>query len=175
MIALGVGGNVSGSRACAATPRDAVLSASLCRSLGALPAASRGKASACSPDIPAAAPRQGFKATAPQGFEPRPVGAESVLIEAAPSGRITDASTPLALSVSSGGLSMAKNAANLICPPLKAFPVNGLGTKSLQNGGASRNCMILQSYALCEVTTLANMNGRPLLPHHIAVFPCGGC
>lgn len=52
---------------------------------------------------------------------------------------------------------MAKNAENLICPPLKSFPVNGLGVKSLQNGGVSRNCMILRSYTLCEVTQLADL------------------
>ena len=56
-----------------------------------------GQASACKPNQPAPAPRQAFKATAPQGFEPRPAGAECVPNEAAPSGRIIDASIPLAL------------------------------------------------------------------------------
>ncbi len=81
----------------------------------------------------------------------------SAVPETAPSGRSIDASTPLALSYSSGGLSMAKNAANLICPPLKSFPVNGLQAQSARNEGGSRKSMILRSYTLCEVTRLADL------------------
>lgn len=114
-------------------------------------AADRRGASTWRPNQLAAASLQGFKATAPKGFEPCPAGAEAVSIEDAPSVRSTDASTPLALSNSSGGFSMAKNAANLICPPLKSFLVNGLGVESLRNGGVSRNRMILRSYTLCAV------------------------
>lgn len=115
-------------------------------------AAGRRAASTWRPNHPPYAPRQGFKATAPQGFEPRPVGAETVSIEAAPSGRSTDASITLALSHFSGGLSMARIARNLLYPSPKSFPVNHLRMQSAKNMGDARKYMILRSYTLCEVS-----------------------
>ena len=99
----------------------------------------------------ACAVRQGFKATAPQGLEPRPVGAETVSPEPSPRRRTTDASTPLALSNTPRGLNMEKNALDFICLPMKSFPVNHLRRQPSQNDAKQGKPMILRSYTLCEV------------------------
>ena len=152
--------------------------------LALTPAAAAGwcPASSCKPNQPALVVRW-LVATAALARTVRwPFPGVSVRIpkpfpEGAPSARSTDASIELALSNSSGGLSMAKIARDLIYPALKSFPVNDLGDKSAKNMGEARNCMILQSYTLCEVldgkrqsvpprvspnNTLLNRNLRPL-------------
>ena len=104
---------------------------------------------ACKPNQPAPAPRQGFKATAPQGFEPRPAGAETVSIEAAPSGRSTAASRPLALFSISGGLTMAKLAPSFFYDPLKSVPLGGLMRSGVEFSKRIGKTLIHKTYTLC--------------------------
>ncbi len=115
--------------------------------------ASRRPAAAlsCKPNQRTPAPWQGFKATAPQGFEPRPAGAESVPIEPAPSGRSTDPGIPPDLLNLTKGLSMAKTAPVSSQTARKSVPVSHLlqSAQILQ----IRPCttVIARSYTLCEV------------------------
>ena len=110
-----------------------------------------GQASACKPNQPAPAPRQAFKATAPQGFEPRPAGAECVPNEAAPSGRIIDASIPLALFSIPGGLTMARTAPSFFYDRLKFVPLGGFLNSATENSTRVGKPLNLRIYTLCEV------------------------
>jgi hypothetical protein len=94
---------------------------------------------------------QGDRPRLYRGFEPRPVGAESVHPEGTPSARITDPRTPPDLFNPSKGLSMAKIAHVSLQVAMKSVPV----AETLQSAHLPQTMpgetVIRPGYTLCEV------------------------
>ena len=162
MRAREAGGNATRQRASAPQGRAAaLLFVSRCCSQSPLTWTPTGQASACKPIQQASAPWQGFKATAPQGFEPARAAGEVVSIEDAPSVRSTDSRKPRILFNPAEGLSMEKSARALFRSSSKFVPLVRISRISETTSGASRKQLIQRMYTLCVFVPASVPRGNP--------------
>lgn len=159
MSARRAAGNVSDSRACAATPRAAAVNPGKPRRQ---PCAARARAQAPAPQWGVTpAPREvrpGAQVPAPRRRFPHADKTPSADHRRQPSERTAD------LFQNHGGLTMARAAPSFFYDPLKFVPLGGFDQLGIEKSESVGKSLKLRSYTLCEVSETERQSVPPRKP-----------